>query len=742
MKMLSWIKSQDNLGSNIGFTINSNNTYNTSLGGFLSIFLFILKLYFFLIFSEDMLKKTNPIGYDQTKPNPKENLRLNFSNSYFLGGFLIEDYHLNVLNLTEHFYPIFEYHESNNKENTKTEVGYITCDKHQFKVEGLRSSTDRLGDYYCPDLKTIYDKKLFGDFYDKEYGILTFRLSLCNVDKTECKDLKKVWDFFENNEVFISSVIPKSEYFIADNNKPFDVKLMKHYSFLSNRNLLMEDYTFQRKQLEEDTGSLFENVSIREHLSLKEMTNLNDVRGTEFLQKDIKNTKLHRYVDYYHAEIFYDSNFQYYNRRYLKLFEVFANVGGMMDFISFWFIIVISYYSKKRLDSYVCQRLLYIEDEKEKNFNGKILQCSLDDVERNKKKLKSFLTHYSKNNLNKKNIQNKKDSIIDQLNKSKNHEVENRKSIYYLDQENLKIDFNNSQNFEKINSKYSKVSNFDNSINDINNVKKIDENENEKFNKESELIYRNDNQNKIEMIELKNSNNNNKNKNINYNNNNDLNENDNDNENKSKSKNESFIEIDLSQRKILQKEKNNENNNASNIDESKKNDNFDNDNSNNNYKADNKKNIKNDNSKELENDNLDIKDYLEISINKFRNYKNSLQFQLHSFFIYCLFSKKNKNYSMIDLYCEKIYKNFDIFYYMQNQKKSEFMQKLLYNNKQNRILDLISAKCLRISYENYDKEEIEENIIDIDDEIIKYILDVKNIAPSDEQINIITNFIN
>jgi len=694
MFLFTWLKSRDYLGSKVGFTINSNDTHQTVFGGLMSTLLTVLYLYFFHELAQNLIYRTNPVGYVQIKPLPVENKKLELHNGFFLSGFQIMDWDGKPYNLEDYFFPIFEYKEFVQDEKTKlfsdtrTKLNTITCDKHkwntkEFGEKEIKQMTGHfnLKDFYCPDLTGLGDdKKLYGNFNEDKLSYVSFRLSLCNRDKTLCKDIKKIRDFFDKNEVFISAVYTKSEYFIDDKEQPFEIKLHNHYTYLNNANFLMEEYYFQQSQLDEDMGILFDDIKPHSHIAIKQILPLNDFRGPEMLEKNLYEHQMHRYENYYMAEIFFDTHMKYHFRKYLKLPDIFAGVGGMMDFVSLIVVFFMSYYSKWRLDSYLCQRLIYIEDEQGLNFEGKYLKYSMKEIEKNKKMIKNYL-NFSTNDNNEK--EEEKESLLNLRNNANSNDSPQHYS---------RMKSNNSSCDLKKIPNYSNLNEIDNS-NNLNNLNDIN-----KFKYNSQSINNNksglDISKKIEMSNIEILENNEKNNNNN---------------------NENNDNLSQSQRKINQ----NDNNDNSKV------------NSNSNSKIEEKK---------------IIKDYLETSINKFREFKNTLEFKLQNYLIYVLCPKTNKelrpNYTAINSYCDKIYEKFDIFYYMHELKKSEFIQNSLYKDKQKKLFDLMSKKSFRISFENIDNEENEEKLKDIDLEILDYVLDFKNRKNSEEHKRVINNFIN
>ena len=320
-----------------------------------------------------------------------------------------------------------------------------------------------------------------------------------------------------------------------------------------------------------------------------------------------------------------------------------------MDFISFFVVLIMSYFGKWRLDGYLCQRLLYVEDEKGKDFNGEEFKTLMEKVERNKINFKRHLNLNEKSKVG--NIDNAIDKIKEKNNESKNF-IENKSSKELGNFKNFEIE-NNNINYDKNKSQYYSNLQQENNINNP-----------------LELSRR------LEMSNI------------------------------------GFIKKDNNQEDI---NKNEPSSNRKIIPENEK------------------------------LDNQEIQNYLEISINKFWSMKNTLEFKLRDLFIYKCFPKKNielrGNYDIIKSYSEKIYEKFDIFYYMKELKKSEFMQNILFEEKQKHLIETMSQKLYRVwLMKNYKEEilDLKENNL----QSLKYLLEANKNDIDDAEKKIINNFLN
>ena len=304
------LKSQDYLGSKVGFTINSNDAHQTIFGGFLSLLLNSLYLYFFIIFSKDMINKTNPVGYDQLKPNTGKYKELNLSEN-FLVGYQLSDDPGNTYNLSEYFFPIFTYHEWYKTQGqfwteNKTTLDSIQCDKAKNYPEKIIGNFN-LSNFICPDLSKVSHKKIYGSFDDEVTKFVSFRLSLFDKEHKKCINITKTQQLFDDKEIYVSSVYPSIDYFISDYIAPFKLKWIDNYNSLSNYNFKVEEMFFQNNELEEDFGFLFEQINNHNHIAVNRYKQTSNPRDTGKVKEVCGNpevSEIFRLRNYFMSEIF------------------------------------------------------------------------------------------------------------------------------------------------------------------------------------------------------------------------------------------------------------------------------------------------------------------------------------------------------------------------------------------------------------------------------------------------------
>jgi len=72
----------------------------------------------------------------------------------------------------------------------------------------------------------------------------------------------------------------------------------------------------------------------------------------------------------YRALIYYENHKHYYSRWYSKIPDVLARTSGIIKIFYFFILLIYSFYSKFRFNSFLCEKLIYIDDETDETKNN------------------------------------------------------------------------------------------------------------------------------------------------------------------------------------------------------------------------------------------------------------------------------------------------------------------------------------------------------------------------------------
>ena len=126
LKNCTFFKSLDFLGNAINFTINSNDTFKTAFGGFISLIIYFLYIFFFIKIGQDFLFKQNPSGNFQIKENKEDEKYIKVKDLNFLMGFQLQDENYRKINMEEYLF----YFKKNNFQFRKI----IRCENSFYKI--------------------------------------------------------------------------------------------------------------------------------------------------------------------------------------------------------------------------------------------------------------------------------------------------------------------------------------------------------------------------------------------------------------------------------------------------------------------------------------------------------------------------------------------------------------------------------------------------------------------------------
>lgn len=462
MKIFSFLQSLDYMGNSINFTINSNDTFKTIFGGLVSFLMYILTAYLFITFGQNYIYKLNPSGYSQIVPSSSKNIKpLNLTENEFVMGFQVYDMNWKVINLTDYYHTIFYLRKvtfdrkKNEFVNSRTKINPVPCSELKLHESVHKGHIDLKG-FMCPDFRPYKDQKpnIHGNFDSDEFSIIEFFVRPCDEKSANCKNLTRMQELEKGPKLWISTAVPIAKYNI-DEKKSLHTELHNSYGLLSVSSYTYAEFEFSRFQSDTDTGNLFPAISSESAIGMSEFFITNAppnerIFDIDYLTKD-PNADIN-FNNVFKINVMFSNNKFYYSRWYLKLPDVVANVGGIVDLAIFIVTFFYSYYSKFSFDNYICKELLFIEEETQ-NEKRNLREIFLAKSIKNKAAFNN-----SRNNLN--NFNNLKDlnkfegNIPQPENFKENNNLENseRNKILNNNNNNGNENSNNSNNNKSINN--------------------------------------------------------------------------------------------------------------------------------------------------------------------------------------------------------------------------------------------------------------------------------------------------
>jgi hypothetical protein len=301
--------------------INKKQTFHTLYGGINSILIFITILYSIWHFGNEIIFKRLPYVITTTY-NDEDPHRINLTDSNFgiALGLQNPDFSL-YINETIYklklFQSIMRRTGDGDTSFERREISLISCDKKEFKL---------VPDYFkLMDLKNLYcinDTDLFlkGDFGREVWSWLDFSFFKCRnstENEYKCRDEEEINRRLHGGYfgMFITdTTIEPSNY--QNPAKSFGRNIFTTFSYKAFRQFSMY---IRNIEVYTDSGWLMEDISITNYFSIDNLREFWDFRDTSEI--------------FFNLEMRNSSNRLVFNRSYLKLQTLAANVGGIIKFL-------------------------------------------------------------------------------------------------------------------------------------------------------------------------------------------------------------------------------------------------------------------------------------------------------------------------------------------------------------------------------------------------------------------------
>lgn len=722
---LSNIKLMDMLGENINFTIDKKPTFKTVAGGTLSIFLYFIVAIMCWSFGRQIInpfKKSNPVisYHEKISKNPQN---ITFTNTSFIFGIRLEDEDSNYFNHSEYLHHTLHYNFRNylSKEKTSKELKLISCTDPKFVIEGNTIGPDDFfeginrSEWLCPDLREHNNLTISGDWEDTEIKFLEFKLSFCKeiknkdnnkIEYHDCKNHTELLkDKLKENNYYVSILLKRFRVDYNNYKDPYDYKMTKIYNRIYDKLKKKDEIRLSKLIFIDDRGYIFEKDDpiIDEEDLLKENDvdifvnhDFNSFKTSSGSSNLNKNTEITNETNnHYTLDIISESVTRVYKRRYKKIQEVIAEVGGSFQYFLFTFKFFYCIYANFRFDLLLFNRLVNIPDYLKINnnaFNNKMGSItgkfSIDDQKKNNKILDNGIK--KKKGANNPEEGNKEDGWK-KGNIKKMSKFEIKKKIKNYEMEMNVFSYFKNKN---ANNKLMKQKFLDNEL--------IKEQQPRNIRADQEISFNNPDVSANKLINLKNNQSKNK---ILPNELKDLEANNNIESSKdviadATKKNPNAItpkveEKETSKRVEFKEEKaDNSKNNTNNNNDSNINNIFaleEND-------AESKKNSESIVRKDTLADTESNKEFAQSIYDSYKNKKNTVNlFFIHYLCIIFKCTKRKKfYYYMKNKVSEKFLSKFDIFYYFKKIRNLNLIKKLLFTENQLKLVDFISNKYYTI----------------------------------------------
>lgn len=363
---MKFLKILDIIGFEPKFNVDLRNKIKLEFGGALTLFYIIMYIYLFQFFGQDCFQKKNPKGFSQIKKNEEQQFSMKIKDNHFFVGIKISDgFNPDKDYFKEYMYLTFEY--LNVEIGTKTTwetipLDAIPCDQVNFDKNKTEVGSFNLTDFYCPNTTKISDREIKGNWLTGNRSNIIAKVSFCDKgDMKKCKDPKKVKEYFANRRIILNLLYPEVDYNIDDPEKPFSNYLNLHYNYISPNKYTFEEIYSSRSELKEDVGVFFSDYNTKEAFGISKELYYSDSKGAQETYYNTEATPDNSVI--YELMFYFNTNKNFYHRSYLKIPDILAKSASIIQILMTLFGIIYEIYARKKFESLLCNRLIFIEDD-------------------------------------------------------------------------------------------------------------------------------------------------------------------------------------------------------------------------------------------------------------------------------------------------------------------------------------------------------------------------------------------
>lgn len=299
----------------ITFSCRGRSRLNTRLGGFISVFIITYLLYGF--FTSNMVKKINPyINIQNIMKTPHPNLLLS-KNNFDIFTVL---QNINGTNIVEptifNFVAIIKTIDTMTGNSTVyNEQTMRLCTQDDFLVEKMNSTPWNGG--YCFDYENL---EIEGFWTTETMKYLQIQLKRCKNNTYPgivCKSDEEITKFLTSSTFGFNFYFTDKTFDLDNLEKPIKTIFTNKYTIMNQQMFKYIDYFIKKVVLINDEEYILENAKSEEAFIYSHAEVETKIRGDD--PDDVLSI----------ANFFSDQNTQYMVRRYQKLSEIVAQLGGM-----------------------------------------------------------------------------------------------------------------------------------------------------------------------------------------------------------------------------------------------------------------------------------------------------------------------------------------------------------------------------------------------------------------------------
>jgi len=361
----SVIKKFDIFGISYSFQMENQSRFKTILGGWITIFFYIILIALFFSFGVDFYQRKNQkISLNSKNIHYKE---VNFTNKNFTLAFRIEnEFGLQIINNSIFFLEVgFFRHEMQEngkwlmtKINDNQNLTFSKCSELENFREKEKDFNISLSSWFCIN----FNNSTLGGYWDGNFvnGLIinTRKCSNKKYKNLQCLEQNNIEKEFKSGintgaNLFYSFLFLESLPVMDNFENPIQSHLINKYEMLDLNVLKRSVQIFKRISIDSDVGWLF---SEREEFTYFS----NDYIMQDFsLKKEIEEDILYSHL------IYLGRKEDIFSRSYTKLQEVLANVGGFAKILLVILIIFYFYIENISKNLLLLEKFEFLEEDED-----------------------------------------------------------------------------------------------------------------------------------------------------------------------------------------------------------------------------------------------------------------------------------------------------------------------------------------------------------------------------------------
>lgn len=358
------IKIIDIFGKKIEFTINNNTSSKTVIGGILTSFSFFVIFIYFIYISQNFFNHTNPLIYNIEYHFPEPlNITDPINKIPLFISFRRDDINFNITKYFEIKSFYYEYSYIKNSITEQKEIPIEICNEIFFKNYSYLLDKNNINEtLYCLNFHNE-NITLYGSTNTNNVGYMVIQLHYRNnINIKEIED-DILFNFTFFKLTLISSSIMTSFYKKPIVNFPLSYEMLLSPGFIKHRDLSMKAV-----ELISDNGIIFENSKKYDYIAPENdefYFSINANNNSLLAQYSIYTSNVYRHI----------------NRKYDKIQNILANLGGIINVIVQIMPFFASFFSVIQRDEKILRNFIRYEDKdfclNNKNSNMSIYKRSV-----------------------------------------------------------------------------------------------------------------------------------------------------------------------------------------------------------------------------------------------------------------------------------------------------------------------------------------------------------------------------